>query len=242
MKRLIGITLVALAITGCRSEIDNAETVIRNGLIYKYGETDPFTGLVLNTPAGIPGVSALCNSQVEKGRYSGKSECFYNSQKVYEVEFSAGSKDGKEIVFDAETGKTKSVKSWKSNRLHGTSEEYLNGTLISRKEYKDGLQDGDEVGWSEDGQTKLTDITWSNGKELNGFKTQFDTNFNYPSSKYNYLNGQLHGQQLNYSRTNSGKQYTHIENNFQNGKQDGIFKRYTSIPNTDTIQQDLEIL
>lgn len=76
MKRLIGITLVALAITGCKSEIDNAETVIRNGLIYKYGETDPFTGLVLNTPAGIPGISALCNSQVEKGRYSGKSECF----------------------------------------------------------------------------------------------------------------------------------------------------------------------
>lgn len=242
MKRLIGITLVALAITGCRSEIDNAETVIRNGLIYKYGETDPFTGLVLNTPAGIPGISALCNSQVEKGRYSGKSECFYNSQKVYEVEFSEGSKDGTETVFDAETGKTKSVKNWKSNRLHGTSEEYLNGTLIIRKEYKDGLQDGDEAGWSEDGQTKLTDITWSNGKELNGFKTQFNTSYNYPSGKYNYLNGQLHGQQLTYSITNSGKQYTHIENNFQNGKQDGIFKRYISIPNTDTIQQDLEIL
>lgn len=149
-------------------------------------------------------------SQVEKGRYSGKSECFYNSQKVYEVEFSAGNKDGKEIVFDAETGETKSVKNWKSNHLHGTSEEYLNGTLISRKEYKDGLQDGDEAGWSEDGQTKLTDITWSNGKELNGFKTQFNTSFNYPSGKYNYLNGQLHGQQLTYSRTNSGKQYTHI--------------------------------
>ncbi|MCY1392078.1 hypothetical protein D9M71_69390 [compost metagenome] len=242
MKRLIGITLVALAITGCKTEIDNAETVIRNGLIYKYGETDPFTGLVLNTPAGIPGISALCNSQVENGSYSGKSECFYNSQKVYEVEFSAGSKDGTETVFDAETGKTKSVKNWKSNRLHGTAEEYLNGILISRKEYKNGLQDGDEVGWSEDGQTKLTDITWSNGKELNGFKTQLNTNFNYPSGKYNYLNGQLHGQQLTYSRTNSGKQYTHIENNFQNGKQDGIFKRYISIPNTDTIQQDLEIL
>ena len=82
MKRLIGIILVALAITGCKSEIDNAETVIRNGLIYKYGEPDPFTGLVLNTPAGVPGISALCNSQVEKGRYSGKSECFYNSLRI----------------------------------------------------------------------------------------------------------------------------------------------------------------
>ncbi|MDV5862516.1 toxin-antitoxin system YwqK family antitoxin [Pseudomonas aeruginosa] len=246
MKELIGITLVALAITGCKSEIDNAETVIRNGLIYKYGETDPFTGLVLNTPAGIPGISALCNSQVEKGRYSGKSECFYNSQKVYEVEFSAGSKDGTETVFDAETGETKSVKNWKSNRLHGTAEEYLNGTLVSRKEYKNGLQDGDEAGWSEDGQTKLTEITWSNGKELNGFKTYFDTSsntgLNNPSGTYNYLNGKLHGQQITYSRTDSGKQYTHIEKYFQNGKQDGIFKRYISIPNTDVIQQDLEIL
>lgn len=125
MKRLIGIILVALAITGCKSEIDNAETVIRNGLIYKYGEPDPFTGLVLNTPAGVPGISALCNSQVEKGRYSGKSECFYNSQKVYEVEYLKASKTAprkysmlkQATKFPSRTGKEVTTGLLKSTRM-----------------------------------------------------------------------------------------------------------------------------
>ncbi|HCL3894626.1 TPA: hypothetical protein N2B36_006260, partial [Pseudomonas aeruginosa] len=64
MKKSIIAFLIATAITGCRSEIDYAETETRNGLIYKYGDTDPFSGLVVNIPIGLPGISAQCNAQL----------------------------------------------------------------------------------------------------------------------------------------------------------------------------------
>lgn len=236
MKKLIGISLIALAITGCKSEIDNAETAIRNGLIYKYGETDPFTGLILNTPVGIPGISATCNSHVEKGRYDGKSECFYIDQKVYEVEFLMGNKDGIEQVFDAKTGEKISVKNWKSGRQDGLSEKYLNGNLVSRMEYKDGKLDGEQTLWSENGETILTELTWRTGVKYNGYETTTE-------GKANYLNGQLHGPQVKYGyhTYESLKQYISAEENYNNGKLDGIQKKYKNFLNTIIVKQESEV-
>ncbi|OGB24022.1 MAG: hypothetical protein A3I66_17130 [Burkholderiales bacterium RIFCSPLOWO2_02_FULL_57_36] len=210
---------------GCKTEIDHAETAIRNGLIYKYGETDPFTGLVLNAPVGLPGMSALCNYQIEKGRHSGKSECFYNSQKVYEIEYLAGSKDGTEAVFDAKTGKKISAKNWKNGRQDGLEEQYRNGNLVSRKEYKDGKQDGEETRWSDDGETVLTELTWRAGKKYDGYET---TSEGY---KGNYLNGQLHGPQKHGS----------TEENYENGKLHGVQKKFVSPLHSGVIQQESEV-
>ncbi|EPW8810489.1 toxin-antitoxin system YwqK family antitoxin [Pseudomonas aeruginosa] len=236
MKRLIGIILVALAITGCKSEIDNAETVIRNGLIYKYGEPDPFTGLVLNTPAGVPGISALCNSQVEKGRYSGKSECFYNSQKVYEVEYLEGVKNGTEKVFDAKTGDKISVKNWKRGNQDGIAEEYQNGVLTHLQEFKNGKPDGTETGWTGDGKKVITELTWSAGRKLSGYETN-------SNEKLNYLNGQLHGPQTKYGYlTGSLKQYVASEENYKDGKLDGVQKTYINTLHTEIIQQESEVI
>lgn len=236
MKRLITLLLAASALAGCKSEIDNAEVVIRNDLIYKYGDTDPFTGLVLNTPAGLPGISAFCNSQIEKGRHSGKSECFYNSQKVYAIEYLAGIKNGTEQVFDAKTGEKISVKNWKNGRQDGVEEKYLNGNLVLRKEYKDGKPDGEETRWSDDGETVLTELTWRAGNKYDGYETTSE-------GKANYLNGQLHGPQVIYGYISGKlKKYVSAEQNYNNGKPDGIQKNYKNILHTEIVQQESEFL
>lgn len=236
MKKPIIAFLIAASIAGCRSEIDHAETVIRNGLVYKYGDTDPFSGQVLNIPSGLPGISALCNSTIEKGRNSGQSECFYNGQKVYEVEYRAGNKDGAERVFDAKTGNKISVKNWKNGRQDGVEEQYLNGNLVSKKVYKDGKPDGEDTRWSGDGKTVLTKLTWNAGNKQNGFLEDSE-------GKYNYLNGQLHGTQLKYGYiVGKLKRYTSAEENYDNGKLDGVQKKFVNILHTDIVQQESEII
>lgn len=235
MKKLIILLLAATALVGCKTEIDDAEVVVRNGLIYKYGEKDPFSGVVLNIPSDQRGIDGLCNVQIEKGRLNGKKECFQADQKIYEVEFLAGNKDGKEIIFDANSGKEISIRTWKDNLLNGLSQEYIAGIMTSQKEYKNGKLDGKELRWSDDGKTILTELIWSNNTKQTGFETT-------PQGEYKYLNGQLHGEQITYSKTNSGKQYIYLVKNYTNGKLDGTFKEYTTLRNTDTPQQKLEIL
>ncbi|TBV17398.1 toxin-antitoxin system YwqK family antitoxin [Stutzerimonas kirkiae] len=236
MKKLILTLLVAVSLAGCRSEIDHAETVTRNGLIYQYGDTDPFNGLVVNIPIGLPGISALCNARIEKGRNSGQSECFYNGQKVYEVEYLAGNKDGVERVFDAKSGDYISVKHWKNGRQDGEEEQYLNGILISRKAYKDGKPDGEEIRWSDNGKTVLTKLRWRAGNKQDGFLEDSE-------GKYNYLNGQLHGERLKYGYISGKlKRYTSAEEHYDNGKLDGVQKKYVNILHTDLVQQESEII
>ncbi|WCW56780.1 hypothetical protein KK193_11570 [Pseudomonas aeruginosa] len=236
MKRSIALLLTVVVLTGCKAEIDHAETITRNGLIYKYGDTDTFTGLVLNIPIGLPGISALCNARVENGRNSGQSECFYNGQKVYEVEYLAGNKDGAERVFDARSGDKISVKYWKNGRQDGEEEQYLNGILISRKAYKDGKLDGEEIRWSNNGKTALTKLIWRGGNKQEGFLEDSE-------GKYNYLNGQLHGAQLKYDYiVGSLKRYTSAEENYDNGKLDGVQKKYVNTLHTDLVQQKSEII
>lgn len=193
MKRSIALLLTVTVLAGCKVEIDHAETVTRNGLIYKYGDTDPFTGLVLNIPVGLPGISALCNSLIEKGRQNGKSECFYNEQKVYEAEYLAGRKNGAERVLDSKTGEKVSIKSWKNDYQDGLEERYWKGNIIHKLEYKNGKRDGEEIRWSDDGKTILAKLTWHAGNKQDGFEEDYN-------GKSSYLNGKLHGVQLKYIR------------------------------------------
>lgn len=237
MRNLIAAFLVAATLTGCNSEIDHAEVETKNGLIYKYGDTDPFTGQVLNQPIGIPGITlGACNSQVENGRYSGKSECLSGQQLVYEVEFLAGNKDGSETVFDVKTGEKKSVKNWSNGLQDGVEEKYLNGNLVSRNEYKDGKPDGEETRWTDDGETVLTELTWRAGNKYDGYETTSE-------GKANYLNGQLHGPQVRYGYISGKlKKYVSEEQNYNNGKLDGIQKNYKNTLHTEIVQQESELL
>lgn len=235
MRNLLAVALAAVVLTGCSAEIDNAEVVTRNGLIYKYADTDPFSGKVLNMPIGLPGLTALCNSEVEKGRFSGKSECSFNGKKVYEVEYLAGKKNGTEAVFDAKSGARVSVKNWKDGRQDGVTEAFENGVLVHQQSFKNGQPDAQETRWTADGSKVITELTWSNGKKLSGYET--DSN-----ETSNYANGQLHGAQIKYGYLiGSLKQYVAAELNYNDGKLDGVQKQYKNILHTNIVQQESEI-
>jgi len=230
MKKLIIIMLAATALAGCKTEIDDAEVVVRNGLIYKYGEKDPFSGVVLNVPSDQRDIDGLCDVQIEKGRFNGNKECFHGDQKTYEAEFSAGNKHGTEIIFDASSGKEKSIKNWKDNLLNGLSQEYIAGVMTSQKEYINGKLDGKEIRWSDDGKTILTELIWSNNTKQTGFESS-------PQGDYHqYLNGKLHGKQITYSIANGGNPFLFKESNYNNGKLDGTYKEYTALRNKETPQ------
>lgn len=236
MRNLLVAALAAAVLTGCTAEIDNAEVMIRNGLIYKYGETDPFSGRVINMPIGLPGISALCNSHIEKGRYDGKSECFYDSRKVYEVEYAAGSKNGTETVYDAKSGAKVSVKNWKNGRQDGVSEEYQNGVLTYQQAFKDGQPEGKQTRWSADGSKVLTDLSWSAGKKFSGYETDSE-------GRQNYANGQLDGAQIHYGYfAGTLKTFVDAEQNYNSGKLDGVQKAYKNILHTEIVQQESEII
>ncbi len=236
MRNLLAVALAAVFLTGCSAEIDNAQVVTKNGLMYKSGDSDPFTGRIVNLPIGLPGLTALCNTQVEKGRYDGKSECFYDSKKVYEVEYAAGSKNGTETVFDAKSGTTISVKNWKNGRQDGVAEEYQNGVLTHQQTFKEGKPDAQETRWNADGSKVITQLVWSNGTKFSGFET--DSN-----GKHNYANGQLHGPQIKFDYfAGSLKNFVGAEENYKDGKLDGVQKKYKNILHTDIVLQASELI
>lgn len=228
--------LAAAALSGCGAEIDHAEVETRNGLIYKYGDTDPFSGRVLNQPVGVPGITlGQCDSQVEKGRFSGKTQCLSGEQVVYEVEFLAGKKHGVEIVTDVKTGEKKSLKTWRNGLQDGVEEGYLNGVLVLKREYKSGKLHGQDTRWSSDGKTVLTDITWREGNKDTGFTTDSE-------GKLNYLNGKMHGAQVKYSYVpGENRQFTSAEENYENGKLEGVQKYFIYIYSKKAVQQESEV-
>ncbi|MDD2057163.1 hypothetical protein N5D52_17625 [Pseudomonas sp. GD03860] len=236
MRNLLVAALSAVVLTGCTAEIDNAEVMTRNGLIYKYADTDPFSGRVINMPIGLPGIPALCNTQIEKGRYSGKSECFYNAQKVYEVEYAAGNKNGTETVYDAKSGTRLSVKNWKNGRQDGVAEEYQNGVMTHQQTFAEGKPDGKETRWSTDGSKVLTELSWNDGKKFSGYETD-------SGGKHSYANGQLHGAQIKYGYfVGSLKTYVEAEQNYKDGQLDGVQKAYKNTLHTELVQQASEVV
>lgn len=93
---------------------------------------------------------------------------------------------------------------------------------------------GTEKRWSDNGNTLITELHWSNGDRHTGFET-------LTGGQFRYLDGKLHGKQITYSKTSGGKEYIHLETHQKNGVLDGLSKKYNSTFGTDSIQQVFEI-
>lgn len=218
IKKILALSTLALAITGCNSEIDNAQVVSRNGLVFQEGVNDTYSGVVVNVPYGFAGNDGICTKNYEKGRLEGTTECYKNERLVYEASYSVGALDGKEIKYDSETGDPITVKNWEKNALEGLVEQYNKGVLVDRKEYKHGVQDGDHKGWSPDGETVITDITWSNGKPVTGVITE-------NSYRGEYLDGKKNGTWSYFSERN-GVEYVFREYQYSSGILNGTAKSF----------------
>lgn len=196
--------VVASLLAGCgQEEVDFRQIQDINGLAYKLGENEPFTGVIKNYPINALGVYTVgsCSVELDVGLPDGTTTCMSNDGiKVAESRFSAGRKDGPEKRWNAQSQNLTHELNWVAGYQEGAQREYYPGTGLQKAEIEmvKGKVEGIEKRWAEDGETVTTDLVWRNGK-----KTGMSSNI---ESITNYLDGEPHGEQKYFSR-NQGEWY-----------------------------------
>lgn len=218
------VALATLGLSGCfNEEIDARQTQEIQGLLYKVHADDPFTGRVLNYPMNFLGILSLgsCAMDIKKGLPDGEVVCSDNNGKVLATgEFTAGKRNGKEEKFDPASGKKTFSGNWANGLQDGLQEQFSpkTGNKILEVNYTAGKKDGRERAWDDATEKLIADLEWEGGK-----RTGFD---NRGTQMRTYLNDQLNGVQKNLS-IGDGHFYIESEENYVNGKKDGVQKRFT---------------
>lgn len=193
MLRKILLIISCFSILGCEETIDARQLEIDNGLFYKKGESDPFTGLVENFSASYrngvrfskitPKNIGSCRAQFKKGKLHGDFECFSdNDERVSIIKLENGKKEGQEAVWDSATGNLLYEVEFNNNAKHGkeitydsTGENVIekaifsNGNVVSQKS------------WNSEGE--LTSNIIKSEKGLTGFNVNNAGNVNYYNSE-----------------------------------------------------------
>lgn len=177
-----------LAITGCSQKIDARQLQLNNGLNYKIGDNDPYTGTVTNVPVNeFARVSAdgSCVAEMKSGIVDGKVTCVTpDSKQLYEGTWRQGKRDGTEKVWFPETGQLVSVGEWKDGRKNGVHQRFnpMASKLISESHWSNGSKDGQEKHWDVSGSVLLVDLEWKDGKKT-GFSKAGTTEEHYVDGK-----------------------------------------------------------
>lgn len=219
MKGMHFIALAAcVGLAGCGArELDERQTEVVQGLVYKLHDTEPFTGVV--THAKVPLVEMLivgdCTIGYVNGVVDGQMICFASpDQKVYESHFSKEKKDGIEKRWNTSGGLTYEA-SWKEGRKHGRERAYdkTGKILLVETQWSDGQKAGTDRYWDETGKRLVQDFVWSEGKAT-GHQLATSNNGNV---ELTLKAGLLHGVRREYGR--DGK--IRIEQEFVDGLADG---------------------
>jgi antitoxin component YwqK of YwqJK toxin-antitoxin module len=186
-----------LALQGCSQEIDARQARVDQGLIYKQGASDPFSGTLTNVgPAEIgkeygskllPPVGS-CTVPVKNGLIDGTVTCKGgDGKKTAEVEYSQGHQDGKFKAWSATSGVLTASATVRMGVVDGVLELFNpdTGKLITHLEIKAGKKEGKEQQWDFTGEALLTDLNWSNGKQTGVFRSG--------GTEEHYKNGSLDG-------------------------------------------------
>lgn len=170
MKRIHSCTLVCivLGLAGCGGgEIDYRQTNTVNGLLYKLGDSEPFTGRVLKSPMSVNIFRVgTCDIEVKKGVLDGKTVCSTNAgKKVAEANYSKELKDGAERRWNPDTGKLTYEANWSSGKIDGVEKVFddAGDAIIHETHWKEGTKTGSERIWDDSGKVLLTDLDWVNG-------------------------------------------------------------------------------
>jgi len=130
---VVSLSMVLLvSIVSCTREVQERETVERNGILHKMGEDDPFTGIVIG-----------------RGR-----EDYRRVAYDFRKEYKNGVLDG-ETVFLYPSGKLESKVPYKNGVVNGFMMRYWpNGRPKARIHFVDGFRGGlkGEMFWDEDGR------------------------------------------------------------------------------------------
>jgi antitoxin component YwqK of YwqJK toxin-antitoxin module len=196
LRRIAFSLCCALAFAGCAEKIDARQLQRDNGLSYKRGSDDPFTGTVTNVPIvefGFLG-KGDCTAEMKKGLVHGKVSCeVEDGAPRYEARFREGEKDGEERVWNTETDTMVTSVEWENGRRNGVEQHYHpeHKKLLSEIHWNKDKKEGRERHWNLAGEEVLVDLMWSNGKHT-GFdkRGEWDVNF---------VDGQYDGVRRNYA-------------------------------------------
>jgi len=136
MIRLPFLALTLSLLAACsEQEITRAEVRDINGLAYKFGETDPFTGIVKGNRvvSGILAPYFNCDSHYSEGKLDGLTTCFGKTgAKEFEVSFAAGKRQGTEKGWYP-SGEVAYEINWQADLKHGVQRSYdeKTGKLVS---------------------------------------------------------------------------------------------------------------
>jgi antitoxin component YwqK of YwqJK toxin-antitoxin module len=200
LRRVAFSLCCAFVFTGCAEKIDARQLQRENGLSYKRGSDDPFTGTVTNVPIiqfGFFG-SDNCTVEMKKGLVDGEVVCkTEKGAPRYEAVFREGEKDGKERTWFKETGTLVGVVEWSKGHRNGGEQRYhpTHEKLLSEIHWNEGRKDGRERHWNLAGEEVMVDLMWSNGKH-----TGFDKRGEWEA---NFVDGQYDGTRKYYSWTDT---------------------------------------
>lgn len=217
MIRLPFLALTLSLLAACsEQEITRAEVRDINGLAYKFGETDPFTGIVKGNRvvSGILAPYFNCDSHYSEGKLDGLTTCFGKTgAKEFEVSFAAGKRQGTEKGWYP-SGEVAYEINWQADLKHGVQRSYdeKTGKLVSESHAIAGQAEGRERRWEPGTDTLLTDLEWHNGKQT-GFTIDQER-------ELHFKNGELHGTTKAYS-FEEGQRYLSRQEQWNEGKHVG---------------------
>lgn len=150
-------------------EVDYRQMEEYQGLMYKVGMNDPFTGIITNQPMPnfMGQTVGSCRIEIHDGLPDGTSTCFNNHNvKVSETQFSKGQKNGVEKIWDPTTQHLVKEHHWTYNRRDGLQKEYdgKTGKPVIEFELVNGKKSGLQKSWvTLDNQSFFIKAHYTNG-------------------------------------------------------------------------------
>lgn len=185
-----------MLLVGCNETIDARQLREMNGLIYKVGQNEPFSGTAMSFPQYDRFTKYErwnCEVHFKKGELHGAYTCVSvdTGIKTNEKTFEHNFKTGLETIWNPK-GKLISKTEWEGGRLNGVEELYhpITGKLLQQTHWLNDKKEGEEKTWDIKGDILLYDMMWRNGNKT-GFSRQ-------GSMEEEYKEGQLHGYRRSY--------------------------------------------
>lgn len=168
LKKLIkpiSLTLVAGLLSACGAEeVDYRQLHTIQGLLYKVGEKEPFTGIVTNLPTSNAPINyGSCRTEIKTGLKDGLESCQYLDGKRHtETHYSKGNKHGDERRWLPD-GFQYADLHWANGNPDGLNKMWNDKKQpVSEIQLTNGLKTGVEKLWR-DGVLEY-DTVWINGK------------------------------------------------------------------------------
>lgn len=177
MKYKLILVISCFSFFGCEETIDARQLEIDNGLFYKKGNSEPFSGttenFILAYGNGVtfskiaPKDVAQCTAEFRSGELHGRLECFsHNNQQVAVIELRKGGKHGKEAIWDSSSGNLLYEVEFYNNLKHGyeriydqsgenlrAEEKFSEGKIESSKTWNSSRQLTQKMTYSNKGAT-----------------------------------------------------------------------------------------